>query len=86
MRWGEPGSPEYAKRRENLEAPARVLEDGTEEDRLMRAEVLRELDRFEEAEEAPGGVTAQDFQWAVSQIPPLCRSRDVQVREPERGL
>ncbi len=40
---------EASATREKLEVLARLLEDGTEKDQLMRAEVLRELGRFEEA-------------------------------------
>jgi hypothetical protein len=74
--------------RANLEALAGLLEGG-ESDRLMRAEVLRELGEFERALRALDGVASKEaldggdggpYGAAVRQMRALCEARDASVR------
>lgn len=67
--------------RKNLETLADLLNDSDENDRLMKAEVLRELGEFKSAGEILNQVVSTEYSAAVSQIRLLCESGDVAVRE-----
>jgi hypothetical protein len=67
--------------RKNLEALASLLNEADENDRLMKAEVLRELGDFESAEQALSRVTSAEYTQAVRQLRKLCDSADTCVRE-----
>jgi len=69
------------ERDENLQALLPLLAGSADQDRIMRAELLRELGRWGEAEGALLRVRAKEFAPAVKQITALCRARDRSVRE-----
>jgi hypothetical protein len=75
------GGSEPAAREENLRALLPLLEGEEDRNRIMRAEVLRELGRWGEAEAALLRVRSREFAAAVRQIEALCRARDRAVRE-----
>ena len=72
-----PASP--AGFRRNLQCLADVLTDDSDNDRLMRAEALRELGQFDAAELALQGVS-RDLRWVADQIRSCCAGRDTRVR------
>ena len=84
---GEPGAPVRrvtrgsAKRRETLEVLARLLDEGDESDCLMKAEVLRELGKFEAAKQILSGVGSSEVAAVVRQLHSLCDAEDTRVRE-----
>jgi hypothetical protein len=84
-RRGQSQPTDLAPRRENLQALVGLLAGGTDEEQVMRAEALRELGRFAEAEAALARVTAPELAWVVRQIRSLSTARDVQVRVLEDG-
>lgn len=67
--------------RKNLEALAALLDEAIEDERLMKAEALRELGQFAASRLLLDRVTAEKYAFAVSQIGALCAAGDVQVRE-----
>ena len=67
--------------RENLVALAQLLDERDRIDRLMKAEVLRELGEFESAKRLLKRVRAKSLATAVLQIRSLCDRRDTLVRE-----
>jgi hypothetical protein len=71
--------------RTNLEALAPLLDEGDENDRLMKAEVLRELGEFESATQALSRVGSGEVAAVVRQLRLLCDSRDTCVRELQFG-
>jgi hypothetical protein len=76
---GTPSSP--GSWRANLEALALLLDDGDENDTLMKAEVLRELGRFESAKQILSRVESAELTTVVSQLQSLCDRSDTHVRE-----
>jgi hypothetical protein len=71
--------------RENALALVRLLDEMADHDRLMKAEVLRELGEFESAQEILGRVTSVDYAPVVGQLRSLCEARDAFVRQLEFG-
>ena len=71
--------------RQNLEALASLLDEVNEDDRLMRAEVLRELGEFESAKDVLSRVTSAEFTAIVRRLRLLCDSGDTCVRELRGG-
>ena len=69
-----------AARQANLELLLPLLDMDDAGDRLMKAEVLRQLGRFDEALSALQRVTSADYAWIVDQIRPLCEEKDMLVR------
>jgi hypothetical protein len=66
---------------ENLKALRDLLDESDEGDRLMKAEVLRELGEFEPARQLLKGVTSDEFSAVARQFDALCEARDTRVRE-----
>ena len=64
--------------RRNLERLLDLLTDDTDNDRLMRAEVLREMGNFAAAKQALREVST-DLSWVVKQIRSLCAAKDTRV-------
>jgi len=71
--------------RENLEALIDLLSGDDDVDRLMKAEVLRELGRFESAKEVLSSVDSSDVAAVVRQLRVFCDNRDTCVRELHFG-
>lgn len=70
--------------RTNLEALAQLFDEGDEHhDRLMKAEVLRELGEFESAKQVLSRVHSSDLAPVVRQLQSLCDRGDTCVRELE---
>ena len=67
--------------RANLEALAALLNEADDSDRIMKAEVLRELGEFESAKELLKGVTSSEHGFVVYQIWSMCVRRDTLVRQ-----
>ena len=65
--------------RRNLRRLAELLTDDTDDERVMKAEVLRELGQFKAAEAALGEVVSKDLDWVVERIRTLCRARNAKV-------
>ena len=65
--------------RRNLLRFADLLTDDTDNDRVMKAEVLRELGQFKAAQAALGKVASRDFDWVVERIRTLCKARNPTV-------
>lgn len=76
------GSGEWRK---NLEALVGLLDEADENDRLMKAEVLRELGEFESAQQVLGRVTSAEYTSVVRQLRLLCEAGDACVRELQFG-
>ena len=66
--------------RMNLEALRDLLDETNETDRIMKAEVYREIGEFGSAKALLGQVTSADFAAIVHQIRELCDAEDVVVR------
>ena len=69
----------------NLEALLLLLDEGDEDDALMKAEVLRELGRFEPATQVLNGVRSSEAAAVVRQLRSLCDTGDTHVRELRFG-
>jgi hypothetical protein len=67
--------------RRNLEALARLLDENGDNDRLLKAEVFRELGEFELAKEVLGRVGSPTYRGAVRQLRDLCARGDRCVRQ-----
>jgi hypothetical protein len=67
--------------RQNLEALATLLDENDENDRLLKAEVLRELGAFELAKEVLSRVSSSKHRGVVRQLRDLCRRGDSCVRQ-----
>jgi hypothetical protein len=67
--------------RQNLESLARLLDAEEPEERIMKAEVLRELGRFDDASSTLDLVTDPNFEWVVAFLRALCARQDPVVRE-----
>lgn len=65
----------------NLQALARLLDNENDDDRLLKAELLRELGEFEPAKQILSGVYSDRFATIVRQLRLLCDAGDVGVRE-----
>jgi hypothetical protein len=74
-----------APSRKNLEALVRLLDEANEADRLMKAEVLRELGEFESANQVLSRVTSAKYTAVVLQLRLLCDAGDIGVRELQFG-
>lgn len=75
------------RRRENLEALGPLLDDSEEPAALLKAEVLRELGRFEAAKECLSKITSRAWTGEVRQLAGLCVEGNtrVQRRESEKA-
>lgn len=71
--------------RENLNVLVRLLDEADENNRLMKAEALRELGEFESANQVLSRVTSAEYAEVVRQLRLLCDARDVCVRELQFG-
>ena len=71
--------------RENLKALAHLLDAGDDNDRIMKAEVLRELGEFEAAKQVLSRILSSDLAAAVLLLRSLCDSEDSCVREWRSG-
>jgi hypothetical protein len=67
--------------RRNLEALARLLDEGDENDLLMKAEVLRELGQFQPAKELLSRVGSSEYRGVARQLRDLCDRGDRCVRQ-----
>lgn len=71
--------------RKNLEALVPLLGTGDDNDKLMQAEVLRELGDFKGALQALGEVASGEYQGVVQQIRSLCESGSTRVTQLQFG-
>lgn len=71
--------------RANIEALAQLLDEAIENDRVMKAEVLRELGEFDAARAVLEHVGSPDYAAVVRQLLELCNARDTRVRELDFG-
>jgi hypothetical protein len=71
--------------RTNLQALVSLLNEADENDRLMKAEVLRELGEFDSAQQLLGRVTSVDYTTVVHQLRSLCEAGDADVRQLQFG-
>ncbi len=67
--------------RRNLEALHALVDEASDDDRLLKAEVLRELGEFASAIEILRRVESPGYVHVVRQLLSLCESEDAQVRE-----
>ena len=70
--------------RRNLLRLADLLTDDNDNDRLMRAEVLREMGDFAAAKQALREVST-DLGWVVKQLRSLCAAKDIRVHKLDPG-
>jgi hypothetical protein len=70
------------RRRANLEALAELLDEAHEDDRIMKAELLRELGEFESAIRLLQAMS-EPYVRAADRIRSLCETRDAVVRALE---
>lgn len=71
--------------RRNLLRLVDLLNDDNDNDRLMRAEALRELGDFDAAEQALREVST-DFGWVVEEMRALCAAKDTRVHKLDPGV
>ncbi len=71
--------------RENLESLLSVLDDVNESDLIVKAEILRQLGRFQDATEILERISSPGYTVFVSQIRDLCETRDTFVGEIRLG-
>jgi hypothetical protein len=71
--------------RKNLEALVNLLQEADDNDRLMKAEALRELGEFELAKQVRGRIDSSKIAALVRQVRSLCDSGDTRVRELRLG-
>jgi hypothetical protein len=69
--------------RANLEALVSLLDEADENDRFLKAEVLRELGEFESAKLVLRRVTSGEYTAVVRQLNALCNSGDASLKELE---
>jgi hypothetical protein len=88
--WGEDGGEDVAagvessaRRRENLEALWPLLDEAEEPTALLRAEVLRELGRFEAAKECLAKINSRAYTGEVRQLARLCEEGNTRVQRRE---
>ena len=77
-------SPPATLVRQNLVRLADLLDEDNDNDRLMRAEVLRELGDFAAAKQALREVSA-DLGWVADQIRRYCAATDTRVHKLDPG-
>jgi len=77
---GGHAAPASANCRTNLEALRTLLDETQESDRLMKAEVLRELGEFDAALGMLSTIASNDYEAIVGQMRSLCEAGDVGVR------
>ena len=77
-----PASPDGFRR--NLLRLVDLLTDDNDNDRLMRAEALRELGEFAAAKQALREVSTE-LGWVADQIRRYCAAKDTRVHKLERG-
>ena len=65
----------------NLERLADLLDDSVDGERLMKADVFRELGRFDEVWEILEPLTASGYGWEVTQIAGQSKDRNPHVVE-----
>ena len=82
---GVVGTAPPALRKANLERLAALLSGPSDDERIMRAEVLRELGRFADAEQLLNEVSSTEAAWVVDQLRALCVKKDPAVRELDVG-
>ena len=82
---GVVGTAPPALRKANLERLAALLSGPSDDERIMRAEVLRELGRFADAEQLLNEVSSTEAAWVVDQLRALCEKKDPAVRELDVG-
>jgi hypothetical protein len=70
-----------ASRQANMECLLSLLDEHDESDRIMKAEILRELGRFDEALKTLGPFRQGDCSFVVHQIEQFCRDRDSLVKQ-----
>jgi hypothetical protein len=68
-----------AEARANMESLLNSLSESDEQQRLMKAELARELGRFEEAERLLSGEYSEELQHAVKRICALVKQRSALV-------
>jgi hypothetical protein len=73
--------PAAGARRRNLEALARLLSDADEKDRILKAEIFRELGEFVSAMDVLTTITSSEYDFVVRQLIRLCERWDTCVRE-----
>jgi hypothetical protein len=73
-------NPDPPARQANMELLLALLDMSDAGDRLMRAELLRQLGRFDQALAALRNVGVEEASWIVDQIRPLCEEEDQLVR------
>jgi hypothetical protein len=71
--------------RANLEALSNLIDQGKDEDRIMKGEILRELGQFEAAKQILGSVVSSKYIAVVRQILLLCNNNDTRVSELQFG-
>jgi hypothetical protein len=84
--WGEDAAADVessARRGENLEALWPLLDDSEEPGALLKAEVLRELGRFEAAKECLATITSRAWVGEVRQLARLCDEGNTRVQRRE---
>lgn len=75
-----PKAPTPPERKKNLDALAALLGKGGVNERIMQAEVLRELGEFQAAKAVLSRITARKWAWVVGQLRALCDREDSCVR------
>ena len=71
---------DFEARRINLNALARLLKEKRADERLLKAEILRELGEFESAKQLLLGIEAGELAGIAKQVIRLCEARDKIVR------
>lgn len=74
----------HDRRRENLEVLLGMFDEYSQNELLMKSEVLRELGRFDSAEELLSRVVSVELENLIDQLKELCRQRVTVVRELKR--
>jgi hypothetical protein len=74
-----------ARRRENLEALGPLLDESDEAVALLKAEVLRELGRFDEAKVCLSRITSRAYVGGARQLARLCDEGNTRVQRRESG-
>lgn len=78
-------APTSGGRTENLKALARLLGEKDLDDRIMKAEVLRELRDFDAAIDILAAIGSPGYEAVIRQLRSLCESKDMCVRELSFG-
>lgn len=74
-------APAAARWKKNLEALVFLVAEEDDGERLMKAELLRELGRFDVAQAVLDQITSPNVAGVVRQFRALCDARDTRVRE-----